>query len=163
MFVELYASEVRMSCFVDADHAGNVATRRSHTGILIYLNNAPISWYSKRQNTVESSTFGSEFNALRISVDKIQALRYKLRTFGVPVTLPTEIYCDNKSVTINSTIPESTLSKKHNSVCYHRVREAVASRMVRIAWLEGDVNYADLFTKPLSISRRVMLLRGILY
>ena len=51
---------VRMSCFVDANHAGNVITRRSHTGILIMLNNAPIIAFSKRQNTVESATCGSE-------------------------------------------------------------------------------------------------------
>ena len=56
---------VKVSCYVDADHAGNRMTRRSHSGILIYLQNTPIIWYSKRQNTVESSSFGSEFIALR--------------------------------------------------------------------------------------------------
>jgi hypothetical protein len=55
---------VEMFCFVDSDHAGNLATRRSHSGIIIFLNKSPILWYSKRQNTVESSTFGSEFVAL---------------------------------------------------------------------------------------------------
>jgi hypothetical protein len=43
-----------MHCFVDADHASNRVTRRSHIAILIFLNRAPIAWYSKRQNTVES-------------------------------------------------------------------------------------------------------------
>jgi hypothetical protein len=41
------------SCFVDANHAGNVITRRSHTGILLFVQNAPILWFSKKQNTVE--------------------------------------------------------------------------------------------------------------
>jgi hypothetical protein len=49
------------SCFVDSDHAGCQLTRQSHTGILIFVNNAPILWHSKRQNTVESSMVGSEF------------------------------------------------------------------------------------------------------
>ena len=48
---------VHMSCFVDASHASNKVTYRSHTGIFIMLNSAPIMWYSKRQNTVETSTF----------------------------------------------------------------------------------------------------------
>jgi hypothetical protein len=45
---------VQINCFVDADHAGNRVTRRSQTGILIFLNRAPILWYSKAQNTVET-------------------------------------------------------------------------------------------------------------
>ena len=57
-------SLVIISAFVDADHAGNVVTRRSHTGIIIFVHNAPIIWFSKRQNTVEAATFGSEFVAL---------------------------------------------------------------------------------------------------
>ena len=55
--------------FVDADHAGNRITRRSHTGILLFANRAPVVWYSKRQNMVKTSTFGSEFVATRISVE----------------------------------------------------------------------------------------------
>ena len=63
---------VTINAFVDANHANNVITRRSHTGILIFVQNAPIIWYSKRQNTVESSTFGSEFIALRICFENLQ-------------------------------------------------------------------------------------------
>jgi hypothetical protein len=39
---------VQINCFVDADHAGNKVMRQSHLGILIFLNSAPIDWYSKR-------------------------------------------------------------------------------------------------------------------
>jgi hypothetical protein len=67
---------VDITCFVDADHAGNVATRRSHTGILIFMQIAPIIFFSKKQNTVESSSFGSKFVALRAARDKIAALRW---------------------------------------------------------------------------------------
>ena len=59
---------VVMSCYVDADHAGCRVTRRSHTGVIIFVNRAPILWFSKRKHTVESSTFGSEFVALQIAV-----------------------------------------------------------------------------------------------
>jgi hypothetical protein len=63
-----------MNVFVDADHAGNQVTRRSHIRILLYLNPAPIIWYSKAQNTIESSTFVSEFIALGIAVKMIESL-----------------------------------------------------------------------------------------
>ena len=57
--LEPLGREVNIRVWVDANHAGNVANRRSHSGILIYVNNALIISYSRRQNTVESSSFGS--------------------------------------------------------------------------------------------------------
>jgi hypothetical protein len=107
---------VQINVFVDADHAGNCITRRSHTVILIYLNSAPIIWYSKAQSTVETSTFGSEFVAMKTAVEMIDALRYKLRMFGIPIEGATNVFCDNQSVVTNSTIPDSTLRQKHNAI-----------------------------------------------
>ena len=49
---------VQINLYVDKDHAGNQVTRRSQTGILIFLNMALIRWHSQKQNTVELSTFG---------------------------------------------------------------------------------------------------------
>jgi hypothetical protein len=138
-----------MNAFVDADHAGNRVTRRSHTGILIYLCSAPIVWYSKAQSTVSSSTFGSEFVTMRIVVDMLESLRYKLHIFGVPIDGPANVFCDNKSIVTNSTIPTSTLKKKHNSITYHHVREAVAGGILRIAKVASKQNLADILTKPL--------------
>ena len=67
---------VRISAFVDANHAGNVVTRRSHSGIIIFVQNDSIIRLSTRQNTVEAATFGSDFFALRICKELIVALRY---------------------------------------------------------------------------------------
>jgi hypothetical protein len=53
-------TRVRMTVYVDADHANDLVARRSFTGILVMLNNTPIRWISKRQKTVETSTYGSE-------------------------------------------------------------------------------------------------------
>ena len=52
-------------CFVDANHTGDTETRRFQTGILLFCNNAPIIWFSKRQNSVEALTFGSEFTKMK--------------------------------------------------------------------------------------------------
>ena len=154
---------VSTHCFVDADHAPNTVTRRSQTGILIFLNRAPIVWYSKRQNAVESSTFGSEFIAMRMAVEHIEALRYKLRMFGILIEGPTNVFCDNEAVFKNTTIPESTLKKKHNSICYHRCHELVAARVMRVAKEGTLTNLADLFTKPLVQSVREGLLDRFTY
>ena len=144
---ELLGNPMTMTCFVDADHAGCHETRRSHTGVIIYLQRAPIVWYSKRQNTVESSSFGSEFVAMKTAIELIEGLRYKLRMMGIPVDGATNVFCDNESVFKNATRPESTLKKKHNAIAYHRTREAVAAGIVRIAWEDGRFNIADVLTK----------------
>ncbi len=138
-----------MSCFIDADHAGNKVTRCSHTGVIIFCNKAPIIWFSKHQNTVETSTFGSKFIAAQIAIELVEALRYKLRMFGIPIEGPTNCYIDNDSVVSSSTQPESTLKKRHLAIAYHRVREVVAAGIVRIAYEASSTNIADMLTKIL--------------
>ena len=154
---------VYTTCFVDANHAGKVVTRRSHTGVLIYVMNTPIIWFSKKQNTVESSTFGSEFVAMQIALDLIVALRYKLRMFGVPLDFPTDVMCDNQGVVKNTNLPQSTLGKKHNAVNYRVVREAAAAGILRVGKEETETNLTDLLTKIPGWKRRHQLLPNILY
>ena len=59
------------------------------------LNNAPICWHTKKQNSVETSTFGSEFMAMKQAAGYVRSLRYKLRMFGIPVDGPAFIFGDN--------------------------------------------------------------------
>ena len=110
-----------MSAFVDASHVANKKTRRSHTGYVVFLNRAPIVWYSKRQQTVETSTFSAEFIAFKACLEAIEHLQFKLRCFGIPTPKgePSYVFCDNESVVKNTTNVESTLNKKHSSVAYH--------------------------------------------
>ena len=54
---ESRVNEVSISMFGDADLAGDKFNRRSQTGVFIFINKAPIYWYSKRQATVEKSTY----------------------------------------------------------------------------------------------------------
>ena len=89
--LEALGKYVLIKAYVDDNHTGNMENRRSHSGIIIYVNNAPIICYSKRQNTVEASSFGLEFVALRIVTYIIESLRYKLRGFGIPVEGPAEV------------------------------------------------------------------------
>mmetsp|Transcript_2619 Transcript_2619/g.5794 ORF Transcript_2619/g.5794 Transcript_2619/m.5794 type:complete len:184 (+) Transcript_2619:792-1343(+) len=88
--------EVQTSCYVDANHAGNVVTRRSHTGINWFLNRSPITSVSRRQNTCEAATFNAELVALRTARDLTAALRLKLKSFGVRLQGPTDRHCDNQ-------------------------------------------------------------------
>ena len=91
--------------------------------IIIYVNNAPIIWYSKPHDSVETSSFGSDFFALRVTTYIIEALRYKLRYFRVPLEVPKEVFFDNKQVIKNFSTPISVLNKIQNAIFYHKVRE----------------------------------------
>ena len=154
---------VETHCFVDASRASEELQRRSQTGILIFINKAPIIFYSKRQNSVETSTFGAEFTACRQAVELLKGLRYKLRMFGVPIDGATCMYCDNEAVYKNIAYPTSVLKKKMHSVSYHFCREAVAADIVQIAKEDTRTNQQDLFTKVMSKPRPDALIERFMY
>ena len=89
---------VRMSSYCDANLLHDLTTGRSASGILHFLNKTPIDAFSKRQNQVESATYGSEFMAARQAVEQIIDLWYTLRMFGVPIDGTSWLFGDNKSV-----------------------------------------------------------------
>ena len=68
---------------------------------------------------------------------------------GITCTSPAFIFGDNQSVLANTTIPDSTLKKKSQSIAYHFVREGVARDKWRTAYVNTYLNPADLLTKPL--------------
>ena len=119
---ELLVNPVYAGCFVDANHGGNVITRLFHSGILLFVNNALIKSVSNHQNTVELSTFGSELVEMRIARVIIVDIIIKLKMFWVTLDGTTNVFCDNNGVLKNTSIPEPTISKKHNSINYHCVR-----------------------------------------
>ena len=67
--------------------------------------------------------FGSEFLAMKTPIDQIEALHYKLQMMDVPLDGEMNVFYDNRSVLKNSTLPESTLKKEHNSIAYHHTHE----------------------------------------
>ena len=139
-----------MRAKVDADHLGDTVTRRSRTGFLVYLNCALFYWSQKKQTSVKSSSFGSEFVAMKQCCEYLCGLRYKLHMMGIPCDDPTFIEGDNQSVLANTTIPDSTLKKKNQSIAYHFVREGVAKGEWKVTYLNTHLNPADLLTKSLA-------------
>lgn len=141
---------VSLTLYKDADGGSDLVTRKSITGILGLANSFPVKSYSKRQATVETSTYGSELVAARIAVDLLVELRYKLRMLGAPIETPSVMYGDNMSVVLSTTFPSSTLKKKHLAIAWHRVREAVAAGIVTFVYVPSVENISDCLTKSLS-------------
>ena len=134
---------------VDANLNHCLATGRSVTGCLHFVSHTPIDSYSKRQATVETATYGSEFVASKTATEQMIDLRHTLRYLGVPIKTKSYLFGDNRSVVTSSTLPHSTLGKRHNILAYHPVREALASKVLAYHWIRTGYNLSDMLSKHL--------------
>jgi hypothetical protein len=146
---EILGEALNLTVYADADHAHDQVTRRSITGIIVFIGSTPIIAKSTRQGSVESSTYSAEFNSARAATELIIGLRLLLRSLGVSQDKPIMLLGDNLGVVQSSTMFTSALKKKHNAISYHRVREAVATGIIDYTHIDTALNLADIFTKPL--------------
>ena len=154
---------VTLTHYVDANLMHDVLTGRSVTGILHLLNQTPIDWYAKKQATVETATYGSEYVASRTCVEQVIDLRNTLRYLGVPIRGKSYMFGDNESVVNSSTRPHAKLHKRHNALSFHRVREAVAAGIVVYTFIDGDRNPADILSKHWAYGKIWGRLRSLLF
>jgi hypothetical protein len=103
--------------------------------------------YSKKQATVETATFGSEFIAARTTINQIVDLRTTLLYLGIPIQEKSYVFRDNKTVIDASSTPHAKLHKRHNALSFHCVQEAAASKYVMIFHLPGKYNPDNILSK----------------
>mgnify|MGYP000107799768 CR=1 FL=1 len=140
-------NSVTTTSFFDANLYHDLVSGKAVSGILHMFNQTPIDWYSKLQTTAESATFGSEYISGRTCVEQIIDLRLTLRYLGVPINGPSMMFGDNESVINSAAIPHSKMHKRHVALSYHRVRWAVAASIVKIYFIAGKKNPADILSK----------------
>ena len=85
--------------------------------------------------------------AMKVGIETVRGIRYKLRMMGVKLSGPTYVYGDNMSVIHNTQKPESILKKKSNSICYHAIRESVAMGESLTGHVSSKDNPSDIATK----------------
>ena len=154
---------VQTTHYVDANLHHDLATGKAVTAALHFLNQTPIDAYTKRQSTVETATYGSEFVAARTAVDQIIDIRTTLRYLGIPIRDKSYMFGDNRSVVTSSTIPNSTISKRHHLASYHRVREAIAAKYISFHWKDSKSNPADILSKHWEFATVWPMLKPILF
>ena len=155
--------QVVLTSYVDANLHHDLVTGRSVTGVIHFVNQTPIHWFSKKQPTVETATYGSEFVAAKLAVEQIIAMRLTLRYLGVEIHGATHLFGDNGSVVTSSSVPESPLRKRHQALAYHFTREAIASGAVDFRHLPGDLNPADILSKHWGYAQIWQMLRTVLF
>ncbi len=160
---EPLGNTVCLTHYKDANLYHDLLTGRAVTGILHFINHTPVDWYSKKQATVETATYGSEFVAAGIATDQIIDLRFTLRYLGVPIQGKSYLFGDNSSVVTSGTLPHSSLHKHHNALSYHRVREAITAHILGFFAVPGIHNYGDLLSKHNGYSQAWPLLRPLMF
>ena len=108
---------VATNTFLDANLLHDIVTGKSVTAVLHFNNNTPTDWHLKRQTTVETATYGSEFVAAKTATEQIMDLRNTLRYLGVPIMTKPYMFGDNKSAVMSSTIRPSYSTK--GTTCCH--------------------------------------------
>ena len=122
-----------------------------------------MDWFSKKQSTVDTDTYGSEFVAARIAIERLIDLRLTLRYLGLPIRDKDYMFGENESVVNSSTIPHGKLHKRHTMLSFHRVREAIASKMVNFTFIPGSINPDDILSKHWGYSSIWDILKPILF
>ena len=113
---------------------------------------------------VVPSSFGAEFIAMKQCCEYLRGLRYKLRMLGIPVEGPSFIFGDNQSVLANTSVPESQIKKKSQSIAYHFIREGVARDEWRTSYVNTHDNESDLLSKVLpNGEKRRRFVRNLLH
>ncbi|XP_028084292.1 uncharacterized protein LOC114285439 [Camellia sinensis] len=146
------AGPLLLTAYSDSDWAGNVLDRRSTTGFCVYLGPNLISWSSKKQPTVARSSSEAEYRALAQTSAELSWIGMLLAELHISVPVPT-LWCDNLSAIAMSHNPVFHARTKHIEVDYHFVRERIASKKLHICHIPTSDQVADVFTKPLSVTR----------
>ena len=142
--------EIKPSVWFDSNHAHDVVTRKSITGMMLFLGRTLVKHVSRRQGAIESSTYGAEFMAGRMATEELKGIRFLLRSFGKPVKAPSLLLGDNLGMLQSSKIPDGSLKKKWCAVSYHLCREAVAIGISCPRKVSTNENVSDCLTKALT-------------
>ena len=146
---------VTISCH-DANLHHNVLIGRYVTRILHLVNKTPIDWYSKKQPAVETAAHSSESSSARTCAEQIIDLRNTLRCLGAPLRRKRFALGDNDAVVNGSVTPHTKKHKRHAALSFHRVREAIAAKIVLYNFIRGVANPADILSKHWAIIKSGM-------
>jgi hypothetical protein len=144
-----YGGDVVITGYSDSSWADDKDDRKSTAGHCVYVNNNLISWCTRKQSVVATSTTEAELIAVYEVVKEMEWMSMLLTEMGYRVRKPMTVWCDNLStiqITKHATNHDRT---KHIDVRYFYVRDLVIKKQVEVKWIETGKQTADIFTKAL--------------
>lgn len=153
--------EDSLTGFADADWAGDINDRHSHTGYVFKLAGCAVSWAAQKQKTVALSSTEAEYMAISDSAKEAISLRNFLKEMKAPVPGPTTIFNDNQSAEKLAANPVHHNRTKHIDVRYHFVREAQQNGLIQIQYMPTTEMTADVLTKGLFSQKHEKFIRDM--
>lgn len=148
-------SSLNLVGFSDADYAGCTLDRKSTSGHCQFLGDRLISWFSKKQTSIATSTAEAEYLAAGSCCSQLLWIQQQLKDYGV-ITSESPIFCDNTSaiaITYNPVLHSRT---KHIDIRHHFIRDHVMKKDIKVEYVPTDQQTADIFTKPLSQAKFIL-------
>lgn len=147
--------------YADANWAGDLDTRRSTTGYIFFLNGSAVSWNSKRQPTVATSSTEAEYMSLYSATQEATWFRSLLKDMKYSVDSATTIYQDNQACIALAKNPVYHARTKHIDIKFHFLRDKVAHGVIALEYKPTEEMVADGFTKALSRDKHTKFVAGL--
>lgn len=138
-----------ISIYCDADWGACPLSRRSLSAYITFLGETPVTWQTKKQDTVSLSSAESEYRAMSVAVKELKWFKNLFDSFGIPPLLPMKLYCDSKSALHIAANPVFHERTKHVERDCHHVRDALKSKFISTEHVTSKNQLADILTKPL--------------
>ncbi|KAJ9546944.1 hypothetical protein OSB04_019487 [Centaurea solstitialis] len=138
--------------FTDSDYGGCKLGRKSTSGSCQFLGDKLVSWTSKKQNCVSTSTAEAEYVATASCCSQVLWMKTQLLDYGYKLKR-VSIYCDSESAIAITSNPVQHSKTKHIDIRYHFIKDNVEKDNIEMFFVQTDYQLADLFAKPLDEKR----------
>nr|AII99795.1 copia-type retrotransposon polyprotein [Sinapis alba] len=151
------STDLSLTIYCDSDWSSCPSTRRSLSAFVAMLGDSPISWKTKKQDTVSHSSAEAEYRAMSDALKEVKWLRKLLHGFDIK-QVSTRFFCDSKAAIYIATNPVFHERTKHVENDCHAVRDAVRDGLIILHHIRTNEQIADILTKALGRAQFTTLL-----
>ncbi|KAI3765276.1 hypothetical protein L2E82_15306 [Cichorium intybus] len=149
-------SDFQLNAFTDSDYGGCKLDRKSTSGSCQFLGGRLVSWSSKKQSCVSTSTAEAEYVAAASCCSQVIWMQTQLRDYGFRVSqIP--IFCDSTSAIAISHNPVHHSMTKHIDIRYHFIKDNIQKGHIELHFINTEDQIADVFTKALDETKCVTI------
>ncbi|KAL0456584.1 UNVERIFIED_CONTAM: Retrovirus-related Pol polyprotein from transposon RE2 [Sesamum latifolium] len=134
-----FQNDLALTTFSNVDWVACLDSRKSLIGYCLFLGSAPVSWKTKKQNTLSRSTVEAEYRSMASAFYELTWLTYLLTDFGVTVQLPVPFFYDNKAALHIIENPVFYERTKHLEIDCHIVRDKFKDGLIQPTFIRSKL------------------------